>query len=355
MKRRDSIMVVATRIPYNTGMNEITDRLSIVIVTYKRQELLSQLIESLINLSVAPWRVVIVDNENSERTQLLATELEKSLIDKWGMPHKDTADAAGNLDRVVYVPMEENLGGSGGFSMGVKRAWELGSQWFWVMDDDVEVLPDAIEKLSQWMPRFDVIQGSRLDYDGGAFYWQYNFIVPLGIPNPIAPAKLGERGYKYMNTLCFEGGLFHRRIVNKIGIPDSRFFIYWDDSIYGYCASKVTKPVVVSDVILKRTRNIDNWNIAGLRQLNSTSDMNRYYIMRNRGHMARYFMVNGDYHPFLFSLGTCATFIKELIRIIAVDRHSIITGVKNLLRGWRDSHAIFHASDWQMMPHPLDE
>ena len=52
------------------------------------------------------------------------------------------------------------------------------------------------------------IQGSRYDYDGGPFYWQYDFIIPLGIPNPIAPAAFGRPGYRVMDTLCFEGGLF---------------------------------------------------------------------------------------------------------------------------------------------------
>ena len=98
-----------------------------------------------------------------------------------------------------------------------------------------------------------------------------------------------------MDTLCFEGGLFRRNIVEQIGLPDPRFFIYWDDTMYGYRASKVTNPTVVPDVILRRTREIGNWDIAGVRQLNSTSDMNRYHIMRNRGYMARYFMSFGDY------------------------------------------------------------
>lgn len=39
--------------------------------------------------------------------------------------------------------MEENTGGAGGFSAGVERAFELGAEWFWVMDDDVAVEPTA--------------------------------------------------------------------------------------------------------------------------------------------------------------------------------------------------------------------
>lgn len=153
-----------------------------------------------------------------------------------------------------------------------------------------------------------------------------------------------------MNTLCFEGGLFRRRIVEKIGLPDPRFFIYWDDTMYGYLASKVTNSIVVPDVVMRRTRDISNWDIAGLRQLNSISDMNRYHILRNRGYMARYFMVHGDYRPVLFALGTAATVAKEVIRLVAVDREHVRTGLVQIAKGWRDSHKLMHDPKWQPMP-----
>ena len=139
------------------------------------------------------------------------------------------------------------------------------------------------KRLAKWTDRYDVIQGSRLDFDGGAFFWQYQLILSLGIPNPIAKWDLGPEGYRAMNQLCFESGLFSRRVVDKIGLPDARFFIYGDDACYGYVASQHFPVAVVADVVLKRARAVSNWDIAGKRQLNSTSDTNRYYIMRNRG------------------------------------------------------------------------
>ena len=38
------------------------DRLAIVIVTFKRQELLGCLFDSIAVLTEAPWRIVVVDN-----------------------------------------------------------------------------------------------------------------------------------------------------------------------------------------------------------------------------------------------------------------------------------------------------
>lgn len=111
-------------------------RPAIVIVTFKRQELLAQLFESIKTLTVPAWRVVVVDNENSPRTAQMAASFAAELDAAWG-PTTDDPDAEGGTSRLEYVPMEENTGGAGGFSAGVERAFELGAEWFWVMDDDV--------------------------------------------------------------------------------------------------------------------------------------------------------------------------------------------------------------------------
>ena len=331
----------------STAPNRI-DKLAIVVVTFKRQELLAKLFDSFCGLTRAPWRIVIVDNENSEQTRQMVEDLGRRTDELWGV-EGDAADTEGGTARVAYAPQSDNLGGAGGFSAGVKRAYELGAQWFWVMDDDVMVVPEAIERLEPWTHTHRVVQGSRYDYDGGPFYWQYHFIVPLGIPNPIAPAAFDESGFRTMSTMCFEGGLFARSVVDEIGFPDPRFFIYWDDTVYGYLASKVTESIVVSDIILQRSRDIPNWDIAGVRQLNGTSDMNRYHIMRNRGYMMQYFRLHGDYNRFLFGLGTAATFAKEVIRLIAVD-HKFKTGMSALFRGMRDARKIYRDKTWEPMP-----
>ena len=199
------------------------DKLAIVVVTYKRQELLANLFDSMTELTAAPWRIVIVDNENSRETEAMCAAFNERLANLWGID-TDQPDAQGGTDRVIYAPQLENGGGAGGFSAGTKCAYDLGAQWFWVMDDDVLVVPEGIERLAKWTDRYDVIQGSRLDFDGGAFFWQYQLILSLGIPNPIAKWDLGPEGYRAMNQLCFEGGLFSRRVVDKIGLPDARFF-----------------------------------------------------------------------------------------------------------------------------------
>lgn len=325
-------------------------RPAIVIVTFKRQGLLSGLLDSILALTREPWRVVVVDNENSPETASIVEGFSARARGLWGAP-ADGPDALGGTERVVYVPMRENTGGSGGFSEGVRRAFELGAEWFWVMDDDVAVLPDGLDVLARWSEEADAVMGQRRDFDGGHFFWQHRFWPALAIYNPLSRDgwREGER-YKLANALCFEGGFFSRRVVERIGLPDARFFIYLDDALYGYLASKVCDVYYVPDYVLSRCREVANKGIGSVRQLNSTSDMTRYYITRNRGYLARYFMLHGDYSPVGFALGTLLTFAKELCRILVVDRGSLVSGMRRLVAGHREARRILHDATWEPMP-----
>ena len=324
-------------------------RVALVIVTFKRQVLLGGLLESILGLTVAPWRVVVVDNENSPQTAEIVRGFEARAHERWGQTDDDP-DAEGGTGRVVYDPMPTNTGGSGGFSEGVRRAHDLGAEWFWVMDDDVAVLPEALEVLGRWSGEADAIMGQRRDFDGGHFFWQHRFWPSLAIYNPLSRDgwREGER-YKLANALCFEGGFFSRRVVDRVGLPDPRFFIYLDDALYGYLASKVCDVYYVPDYVLSRRREVANKGIGSVRQLNSTSDMTRYYITRNRGYLARYFMLYGDYSAPGFALGTLLTFAKEVIRLVMVDRGSLRSGMARLVAGQRDARKILHDPAWEPM------
>jgi len=246
-----------------------------------------------------------------------------------------------------YRRLATNTGGSGGFSEGMRVAYELGSTWMWLMYYDVEVLPDGLARMGDWAPRFKSIQGRRYDYDGSEFYWQYRIAEPLGIPIPFAPTGFDASGYKEMNSGCFEGMFIHRDIVEQIGLPDPRFFIYWDDQMYGWLASRITTSVIVDEFVLRRTREIKQWDM-GIRHMNASSNAYRYYIMRNRGHMKNYYRSLGVYNPVLFGVGTALTFGKELVRLLAVEH--TIRGTSSLFRGIRDGRRIARDASWKPMP-----
>lgn len=325
-------------------------RPAIIIVTFKRQDLLAGLLDSILGLDEAPWRVVVVDNENSPKTAAMLRDFSARVGERWGQA-TDDPDAQGGVDRVVYHPMTENTGGAGGFSAGVRVAYDLGADWFWVMDDDVAVEPDGLATMRRWSAETQAFMGRRRDFDGGHFYWQHRFWTSLAIYNPFSRDswREGER-FKAANALCFEGSCFSRRVVDEVGLPDPRFFIYLDDACYGYVVSKHFDVYYVPDYMLSRRREVANKEIGSVRQLNSTSDMTRYYITRNRGYLARYYKVYGDYNPVGYAVGTLANFSKELLRILIVDRSHLKSGWARLWAGYKESKVILRDPKWQPMP-----
>ena len=72
--------------------------------------------------------------------------------------------------------------------------------------------------------------------------------------------------------------------------------------MYGWLASRKTTSVIVNEFVLRRTREIKQWDM-GIRHLNASSNAYRYYIMRNRGYMKHYYRTHGAYRPVRFARG----------------------------------------------------
>lgn len=321
---------------------------AIAVVTYRRNELLGVLFDSIAEDSAWPGCVFVVDNAADPETERLCGRLAARLAEGGG-------DAAGmGAPSVKWIPMETNTGSSGGFSRGVQEAYDAGYDWIWVMDDDVALLPGATATLHACTERalaegHGLIQCSRIDSAGEPYHWQYRFIPRLGIYNPVVkPVFRPGEDILHTNTACFEGCIFHRSVTAAIGLPDPRFFIYMDDAAYGYLAAKKTDSILIGDVLMRRTRDIGSISVGGGRKLRDTSDMARYHIMRNRGLLARYVRLNGEYNPVLWAVGTVLALAKEMIRLRMSG--DFRRGMRELMRGMRDARSILRDPDWRPMP-----
>ncbi|WP_127754088.1 glycosyltransferase family 2 protein [Devosia sp. 1566] len=310
-----------------------TANVAIVVVTYNRPDFLRQLLASLQAQSVAPRWIIVVDNASSDHTPEVVAAA--------------AAAAEGSRTPIVSLPQPANIGGAGGFSVGVSKAVELGADWLWLMDDDVEALPSAVEVLLNWGERFKCIHGRRYDANGQPFFFQPVFSEWLGVPLPRLGDPFADADHITINAGCFEGMFVHRTVVEQVGLPDPRFFITWDDAVYGWLASRITPVVLVNDFVLKRLRQQRQISL-GIRHLNDSSDLSRFHVMRNRAYVANYFAQAGVFRPFGFALGTMLTAFKELTRIVAIERRA--EGVIPLWRGWRAARRIRREKNWRPMP-----
>lgn len=275
--------------------------------------------------------VIVVDNASTDDTQ--------EIVAKWEQHF--------GADVLINQRLKENTGGAGGFSEGTRVARELGAQWIWLMDDDVEIMPDARARFAPWMERFSVIHGRRYDVDGSPFYWQAKFNQFLGVPLPYSAKDFNADGFAITNSGTFEGMLITADVVQHIGLPDPRFFISWDDAIYAWLASRITDVAYVDEFVLQKKRAQKQVNL-GVRHLNDSSPLAKYHVMRNRAYVGRYFEIHDGLNRLGFAIGTALTFAKEIVRLIIVERS--FKGFSALVRGWRDGRKIWRDKSWQPMP-----
>lgn len=279
------------------GMSDpgMLERTAIIIVTYRRNALLRVLFASLAEQDRAPGWIVVVDNDGEAGP--LVEELRPAL--------------AGT--RIEYRHPERNLGGAGGFALGVETAMALGADWLWFMDDDVMLLPGAVERVERWAGRHRFFIGRRQNRDGSEFFYQPRFNEFLAVPVPDFGFDFTTADAFLTDVVSFEGCVVHRSIVEAIGIPDARFFLSWDDIIYGWLAARHTQVAVVKDFILRRTQDAPTIRFFG-RQVAKPSHLYVFHFFKNRRIVREYFKAQGKYNPVGFRLGTLVLIGKELYR-----------------------------------------
>ena len=299
--------------------NELS--VSLVVVTFNRQRLLEQLLHSISKMESKPSKVIIVNNASTDDTA--------SVMENWR--HRNS-----NLD-IELIHLITNTGGAGGFKTGIERALKGPEEWIWVMDDDVVVLPNAIENAKTWASEFDAFMGQRLTPDGDVVNWSHLLSERTGLAPLVPRNPFGQHKSVASNSGCFEGMFISRKAILGTGLPDSRFFITWDDATYGWLLSRKFRVGYVEDVFLQRTIEMKSIGPKSF-TVYSRNDLGRYYFIRNRGIQAKYFKHAGSLNKFLFSLGTSRVVAIEVGRVIIVERN--LRGLKPIFRAMKDLRSL---------------
>ncbi len=302
-----------------------------IVVTYNRRELLGECLEGLGRQTHPLNATFVIDNASSDGTPELLYERgiiqERAPLDKSRL-----RDLRGSLPGhpeipLIYRRLPENTGGAGGFHEGVKTAFESGYDWLWLMDDDVEPTPSCLSSLLSFCGLSLCIHPSKQFEDGVRFEWE-GYISPKTGRRIYLQDVSFKRGQAYCetNTGCFEGMLIHRSIVEKIGFPDKRFFIGFDDSVYGFLAHHHTKVLYTRDpLMLKKARS----------SAPPISDRSLYYGMRNSFLRHSYLNRSVGRHRILRSLFLVVKFFDYFSNIL-MSRKVKRPAIGLLVRAARD-------------------
>ena len=232
-----------------------------VVVTYNRADLLERMLAGLAALERLPDAVYVVDNASTDRTpEVLA--------------------AATNPGLRVIRP-EQNLGGAGGFHLGVRTAHEGGWDRVWLMDDDVVPAPDCLTVLMAQDE--DCLAAVREDTAGGLVE---KAAVRFDLRNPFAikpKTAMVETAYGArdqmparveLQNVAFEGFMVRRAVLDAVGLPDPSFFIFYDDVDFALRARRAGYRIwAVRDALLVRQLDFD--------QQHDLSGWKGYYMYRN--------------------------------------------------------------------------
>jgi rhamnopyranosyl-N-acetylglucosaminyl-diphospho-decaprenol beta-1,3/1,4-galactofuranosyltransferase len=180
-----------------------------VIVTRDRAELLRQSLAAVGSQSRRPDHVVVVDNGPDDAV--------RKAVEASGLP-------------ATYLPSRRNLGGAGGFALGMLHALALGADWVWCADDDGRPADDEVlATLLAAAGRHGLVEVSPL-------------VTDMADPERLAfPLRRGLRWRRRRSDFAgldllpgyaslFNGALFRADALDVVGVPDYRLFFRGDET-----------------------------------------------------------------------------------------------------------------------------
>ena len=238
-------------------------RISAIIPAFNKPKLLLECIDALINQNRSLNAIFVMDNSSTdENVEALykyhyISELSPRISDKpWETEHIIYSNTRKNPINIYYIRFYKNTGATGGFYEGLKRAYEKGYDWFWLMDDDSEPVRDTLEKLVKHIKLSEVIALSSLKMNKhkDILYNHTGFLNFKGrffqFIKPINETDIRNREFLRIDLSSWTGLLINRKAIKKIGYPDKRFFIYYGDFEYCIRLNKVGKIYLIPNSVI---------------------------------------------------------------------------------------------------------
>lgn len=196
------------RLGYLGGVAKIPDgiRIWVVVVAYQRDEELSRLLSKLATQSMEISGTIVVDNANLSSTANLTA-----------------------IHGAHYIGSERNLGGAGGFSLGIMTALAHGADYVWLWDDDgfpedefcLEALYFAARQYKADLASPLVVSDTNPKRTAFAFRFAGKRVILRDV----------VQQFRVVHSFAhlFNGALLRADCFERYGLPDYRYFIRGDE------------------------------------------------------------------------------------------------------------------------------
>jgi len=189
----------------------VSERIVGVVVTHRRREQLAQSLKVLSAQTRPLDHLVVVDNADEAAV--------RELVESCPLP-------------TSYLGSKHNLGGAGGFALGMLYALSLGADRVWLADDDGRPEgPDVLATLLDCAQRHGLAEVSPV-------------VCDIDDPDRLAfPLRRGVAWRRHRSELgdvetddllpgiasLFNGALFTAAAIDAVGVPDLRLFVRGDE------------------------------------------------------------------------------------------------------------------------------
>jgi GT2 family glycosyltransferase len=194
-------------------------RIAAVVVTHNRPQLLQQALAALRAQTRPLDTIYVVDNASDDPAAAQSAQSAQPAL----------------LSNTVVLRSDTNIGGAGGFALGMARAFAAGHDWIWLLDDDAIARPDALAHLLAALAGpaagAGVLCGTVREFGDIALRHRRRFHRATGLERPL-PRAAYEGPPCRTDTASFVGFLVSAAAVAEVGLPDRSFFLAYDDTEY---------------------------------------------------------------------------------------------------------------------------
>ncbi|KYD31977.1 glycosyltransferase family 2 protein [Parageobacillus toebii] len=315
-------------------MKQVTEKhVAIIILNWNAYNDTFECLKSLEHLTYPYFHVFLVDNASQDGS-----------FDKLQQDYKN-----GTLNvPITFIQTGANLGFAGGNNVAIKEAYNQGYQYFWMLNNDTVVDPNALTPLVEAIQKESTIGivGSKIYYYGTNKIWFAGGTVNLytGKSKHIGFRKSDNSDFNIEKEVDYITGcslFFHRRVIEVVGYMSEDYFLYNEETEWNIRARKKGfKIVYVPQSIVYHKVSASSGGEKNIAPYIDYYDLRNSYVMILRTQ-------ERTFNKLIAFLYLCFTLLKKIIKVCFILRNRIRGRIWYLFRGFLDAILL------NMGKHPL--
>lgn len=251
-------------------------KISVILVNYNGKQYNDKCIESIFRSTIASnLHVIIIDNASTDDSLI-------SLQNKWGQN-----------EQITIIPLDKNYGFSKANNKGIDWARKNEFDCFLLLNNDTEIAANTIEKMANLQEKTNAIIVPKIVYaDKTDIIWcaggKFSKIIRKPMQRGLNQKDDGK--YNASGRCSFANGccmLLNEEIIQKLGMLDERFFLYYEDTEYSMRAEE--KEVSIWYCAEALVYHKVNGSTLGNERPDNAYYITRNWLMCNRMYMKKKF------------------------------------------------------------------